>query len=48
MATWTGETKHELDLDFLLQEISGFILQENGYKILLNQSESWDFNEKHS
>ena len=48
MATWTKETKHEMDLDFLLQEISGFILQENGFKIMLNDSEGWDFIQKNS
>jgi hypothetical protein len=40
---WTNETKHDMDPDFLLQEDTYYILLEDGFKILLDQSVVWDF-----
>lgn len=35
-----------MDPDFLLQEDSAYILLENGFKILLDQSQVWDYLDK--
>ena len=45
MTDWTAQTKNETTFDnglyFLLQEIGDYLLQENGGKIVLQ--ESWNF-----
>lgn len=50
MTTWNNQSKNsatfsdqttDSGLFFLLQEISDYILQENGYRILLQESIDW-------
>ncbi len=57
MAVWTYDTKNTSTWDygewFLLQELGDYLLQENGDKIVLDQSPgtkntaSWTFGTKH-
>lgn len=49
-ATWTNQSKNDTDYDdqsktsgifFLLQELGKYLLQENGYRIITQESISW-------
>lgn len=42
MTTFTNQTKNIMGLIFLLKEDTDFILLEDGFKIILNQSMTFD------
>jgi hypothetical protein len=44
--TWSFENRHMTRDEFLLQEIGDFLLQEDGGKIVLDESQDWTFETK--